>query len=59
MREIDWRDGAIRAVELLEALGQPYYVKADLRVYLPPALVTRQNTVVPQTEARVIQPSLF
>jgi DNA repair photolyase len=34
-KQIDWRKFAIDAVTLLKSLGKPYYIKNDLRAYLP------------------------
>jgi DNA repair photolyase len=34
-KSIDWRAFALSAIELLESLNQPYYIKRDLQQFLP------------------------
>ena len=49
-KTIDWQHFAIAAVQLLSSLDKPYYVKADLRAFLPEALITPENSTPPDNE---------
>lgn len=42
-KTIDWRKFGLEAIELLEKLGKQYYVKADLRRYLPEGVLQGVN----------------
>lgn len=47
VRGIDWQNFAFRAVRLLNQLNARYYIKDDLREYLPSHLITVQNSTPP------------
>ena len=44
---IDWRAFAIEVTMLLGQLGKRYYIKSDLRSYLPQSLITSANSTPP------------
>ncbi len=52
-KRIDWCDFGVRAVEMCESYGQPYYIKDDLEALLPLSHKRLPNSITVQDIERV------
>jgi len=59
VKDVDWPAFGIAAINLLDALGKPYYVKRDLAMLLPPRYTARTEPMPEKQETRKAQMSLF
>jgi DNA repair photolyase len=57
VEDIDWANFATRAVKLLESLGVAYYVKDDLRTFLPADMITAANSTPPDDAGKSLDPA--